>query len=362
MTILRRQVLKALVAPALLIPSLLRPNAMAQPAPTAKRTVASRIGSVAVFEKELTHWVDGTAIVQEMPKIVAQSTGTIASQYIEIGQTVKRGEVLFEIDSPEVMFGFNTASAELARVKAIAAQKQNHANRQQALRKSDLVSQSSAEAALFDAKAAQQSVDAAQAQLQVWQTSIDKLTVRAPFDGIVVERVVSIGSFVSAGTVVAALLQPERTLFEISVPERLMNAVVIGAPVSVLLSTGEQFASEIVRVSPVIETASRTVLVHITANADKSFLVRPGASAQVALNEHLAREVYAVPESAVLNEKNRSFVYRVDASLTAKRTLVEIRGRTAGLVLISKGIDDKERIALDAAFLYDGAVIQEVTR
>lgn len=321
--------------------------------------IASRIITVHPTRYELAHRVDGTAIVLETPKISAQTAGTIVELHADIGQVVTKGELLALIDSPEVQFGFESAVAEVARVKALAAQKKNHAARQATLRSKELVSKAIAENAQLDARAAQQAVESAESQVQIWQSAKDKLYVRAPFDARVVERHVTLGDYVTAGTPVATLIQPEQTVIEMAVPERAMRTLEVGSPVRVELGTGEQFRATVTRISPVVEVATRTVVVHVAPAEDAAVLVRPGSSAQVELTE-IHANVFSVPESAVVSEQSNTFVYTLDAALIASRKAVTVMARTRGQVIIGAGLAAGDRVAIDADFLYEGATIREV--
>jgi membrane fusion protein, multidrug efflux system len=250
--------------------------------------------------------------------------GRIVAILFHEGQEVDQGEPLFQVDSTELA----------AQVAQLAAQR-DLAN-QDLARTKDLVNQNAASAA--DLERAEATARGAEAQYRLQSTRLARTTVRAPFAGVVGQRYVSLGDYVTTSTRLASLhtVNPQRAVFP--VPEKFAHELRPGQEVSfgVAAIPGRAFTGQVDFVDPVVQLPGRTILV-------KARVPNPGRQLQpgMFLEAHLVTAVrpaaVVVPEDAVVPAEGSSFVWVV-ADGKADRRKVTLGVRTPGFVEVASGV------------------------
>ena len=241
--------------------------------------------------------------------IYARTNGYLKRWYFDIGAHVKRGELLAEIDTPEVDDQLTQARADLTNAQATLALAVVNADRQEKLVKTNVASvqdRDNAVTAMNVARAQVLSRQAAVSQLEKMQ-SFER--VEAPFDGIVTARTVDVGALIAAGGATSA-----RELFHVvaidwlriyvSVPQTYSQEMHIGAAVAVTLDEfpGQTFEGHLVRTSNAIDQTSRTLLVEVDVpNHDGRLL--PGSYVHVQFVIPTARKSVTIPANALLFRK-----------------------------------------------------------
>jgi RND family efflux transporter MFP subunit len=241
--------------------------------------------------------------------IYARTNGYLRRWYFDIGAHVKRGDLLAEIETPEVDAQLTQAQADLVNAQATLALAVVNADRQEKLVKTAVASvqdRDNAVTAMNVARAQVQSRQAAVSQLEKMQ-SFER--VEAPFDGIVTARTVDVGSLIAAGGATSA-----RELFHVvaidwlriyvSVPETYSPAMHIGATATVTFDEfpGETFEGHLVRTSNAIDQTSRTLLVEVdVANPDGRLL--PGSYVHVQFLVPTSGKGVVVPANTLLFRK-----------------------------------------------------------
>lgn len=219
--------------------------------------------------------------------INARTNGYVSRWVKDIGDPVKRGDLLAVIDTPEVAQQLNEAKATQAQATTNLQLAKSTFERWDALRKRDAVSQQDLDEkrnALAVAVAADNSSKAA---VQRLQDQLGYSRIVAPFDGIVTRRNIDIGTLVDAGgatRVLFTLAKSDPLRVYVYVPQSYAAQIKAGNTVDITLSEmpGKVFEGKIARTAGAIDTATRTLQVAIDLpNADGTLL--PGAYAQVAI-------------------------------------------------------------------------------
>jgi len=218
--------------------------------------------------------------------IYARTSGYVKRWYKDIGDQVKKGDLLAEIDTPEVVQQLNEAKA--AQVQAITNLQlaQSTFDRWNALRKRDAVSQQELDEkrnALAVAKAAETS---ARATVQRLQDQLNYSRIVAPFSGVVTRRNIDIGDLVDASgnRLLFSLAKSDPLRVYVYVPQSYAPQIKVGAKAQVTLRElpGQVFSGTVARTAGAIDTVTRTLQVEIRLpNPDDKLL--PGSYAQVAL-------------------------------------------------------------------------------
>jgi RND family efflux transporter MFP subunit len=230
--------------------------------------------------------------------IFARTNGYLKRWYSDIGARVKQGELLAEIETPEVDQQLQQARADLKTAQANLATAKITADRWQFLLKTNSVSQQETDQFVGNYRALQATVDSNAANVRRLEElqSFEKIYV--PFDGVITARLTDIGALINAGA-----SAPGQELFRlaaintlrvfVAVPQVYSRAVRPGATASLTLDEfpGQSFSGTIARNSNSIDPASRTLLVEVDVdNRDGQLL--PGAYVRVHLK--LPKEIRSV--------------------------------------------------------------------
>ncbi len=239
--------------------------------------------------------------------IFARTSGYVKKWYADLGAHVHRGQLLAEIESPEVDRQLDQARADLATASANSELAQLTTTRARELRKTDSISQQDADNAAGDAKAKAAMVGSGKANVERLQQLQSFEKVYAPFDGVVTARNVDVGQLIDAGSATGGA----RELFHIAalstlrvfvnVPQIESRAARPGTAAYLTLAEepGKRFAGKLVRNANSIDVASRTLLAEVDIDNHDGALL-PGAYAQVHLQLAEGASTLMVPVSALI--------------------------------------------------------------
>src|SRR5262245_14538883 len=262
--------------------------------------------------------------------IYAKVTGFVRQVAVDRGSHVSEGQLLMTLEAPEmqsqVLEAQSKAQAlELQRVEAAAklASAQSTYDRLKAASQTPgvvaendvIVAQKTVEAAQALVRSYDDSVKAAQAQVQAVQDLGQYLTIKAPFDGIITERDVHPGALVGPGsssTPLFRLHQISRLRLVVAVPEALVGAIVKGArvPFTVPAFPGETFSGVVTLAAHELDPRTRTMAVELEVkNAD--LRLASGMYPEVSWPVRRAQASLLVPPTSVVTTTERTFVIRV---------------------------------------------------
>lgn len=272
----------------------------------------------------------GTARARESVTLTAKTADTVAAINFKEGEQVAAGVILVEMASAQQAADLTSARADLAEAEKAYA------------RAADLVSRGIAARATLDSATAAR--DAARGRLQAIEARLADTLIKAPFAGVVGLRNVSIGSYVRPGDVITTLDDIQVLNGDFAVPERYLSVLRPGLKLGVEVAAypGEVFEGEVASVDTRIDTATRAVIVRAELRNDDARL-RPGMLMSVSLRVS-EREALAVPESALVAQGDRRFVFRIDAETKAQRIEVKTGLVRPGQVEILEGLQEGDRI------------------
>ncbi|MFO1237794.1 MAG: efflux RND transporter periplasmic adaptor subunit [Alphaproteobacteria bacterium] len=275
----------------------------------------------------------GTALASESVTITAKTADTVGAINFTEGQQVEQGAILIEMTSTQQAADLMAARAELAEAEKAYD------------RAADLVAKGIAARATLDAATAAR--DAARGRVQAIEARLADTIIKAPFAGVVGLRNVSVGSYVRPGDVITTLDSIATIKGDFTVPERFLSVLKPGLKLSVQVAAypGETFAGTVASVDTRIDPATRAVKVRAELpNAD--LRLRPGMLMSVVLDvaEHSA---LAVPESAIVAQGDKRFVFTIDAESKAQRVEVKTGLVKPGIVEILSGLNEGDRIVAE---------------
>jgi len=238
--------------------------------------------------------------------IYARTNGYLLRWYKDIGATVRKGELLADLDTPEVDQELSQSQAARQQMVAALELARTSADRWRELRKTDSVSQQELDQRTSDYAQAQANLAAADANVRRLQQMESFKHVYAPFAGVLTRRNVDIGALVNAGNGGSgkelfnlALIDPLRVY--VSIPEADAPAIRAGMRAWIALAEfpAARFTGTVVRTANAIDQNTRTLLTEVDVpNQDGRLL--PGAYAQVHFDVPLNGGRLSVPSSAML--------------------------------------------------------------
>ncbi|HTZ49800.1 MAG TPA: efflux RND transporter periplasmic adaptor subunit [Verrucomicrobiae bacterium] len=238
--------------------------------------------------------------------IYARTNGYLKQWYHDIGSRVNKGELLADIDTPEVDQQLDQAKADLVTAQANEHLSQITDTRYSELLKTDGVSQQEVDNAAGDLAAKRAIVQSSEANVRRLQELKSFQKVYAPFSGVITQRNVDIGTLINAGNGGTSqqlfyLAQTDPIRLYVNVPEAYAPAIHkgLGAYIELAQYPGQKFQGEVVRTAEAIDLASRTLLTEVDV-PNKSGLLLPGGYAQVHLQVHVQNERLQVPVNALL--------------------------------------------------------------
>ncbi|HEY6394208.1 MAG TPA: efflux RND transporter periplasmic adaptor subunit, partial [Candidatus Binataceae bacterium] len=244
--------------------------------------------------------VQGALYPKERATLSSEVEGAVAEVRADFGDSVKAGQVLMKINPREYQLHADAAVAALNQVNARLANSQAKFDRAQELKRQGMIS-----AQEFDQLSAGLNVDRADAKsaektLELARKKLNDTTVRAPFDGFVQKRMVSLGEYVMVGKQLYELIATDPIKLRCPMPERFVPLARVGMPVQLTIDAkpGVTYAGTITRIAPALDDSSRTLLVEAEVRNPDGAL-KPGFFAHVTMNLGQDRALF-VPQNAVL--------------------------------------------------------------
>lgn len=298
------------------------------------------------------------------PELAFRIGGKVVKRLVEIGDPVRKGQVLAELDPQDVRLQLEATRAQVAAAQANAQLAKTERERYQTLLGRNLVSRSQFDNADNAYRSAAATLQRAQAELKVASNQTDYATLRATADGVIAQRRVEVGQVVAAGQVVYTLAADGEREVVISLPEGQVERVRLGQPVQVQLwsQPGVMLEGAIRELAPAADPRSRTFATRVSFKQGQTN-VELGQSAQVFIQTS-AQAVLAVPMSAVTAEKGQAYVWVVDPHNRS----VQARMITPGpygqqMVPVLEGLTEQDWIvAAGAHVMQAGKVIRPVDR
>jgi RND family efflux transporter MFP subunit len=348
---------------------------------------AVAVTTAAVMSQPVTRFihVSGTLAAQEEAEVAAEVAGRVVATPIERGSRITTGATLIQIADSEVAAQAREADANAAQIEArlgtasgaafdadrvpeVANARASYElartefERTKMLQERQLISPSEFDQRQAQVEAARRQYDvakngaeqqyqalmAAKARVAMARKAVADTVVRAPFDGVVGERLVSVGDYVTRGTKVASVMRVSPLRLELTVPAQYVTAVAVGSAVSLEVDAypGEHFVGQVRYVSPALRSDTRALVVEaFVGNTDGR--LKPGLFATARIEQAAKSPALLVPVSAVQKTASATRVFVVAADRAEERLVTT--GQTEGALLeITSGIAAGDRVVVGA--------------
>jgi RND family efflux transporter MFP subunit len=291
--------------------------------------------------------------------IYARTNGYLKNWHHDIGSRVRQGDLLADIDTPEVDQQLSQARADLNTSQANANLSKITATRYQELIKTDGVSKQEVDNAIGDLEAKLANVKSAEANVRRLEDLESFKRVYAPFSGVITRRNVDTGTLINAGNGGASeqlfvLAQTDPIRVYVSVPEAYAATIRagLGAFLELTQYPGQKFEGKVVRTAESIDPGTRTLLTEVDVPNHNGALL-PGGYAQAHLQVKVTGVRLAVPVNALLFRSEGLRAVVVDANHRAHLRAITV-GRDYGTTLeVLQGLDANDWIVLNPADAID---------
>lgn len=311
------------------------------------RTIAVEVAEARAARTSTDIRAIGSLQSDETVQLAPEIAGRVSEIDFVEGTRVKAGDVLVRLDDALVRAEVTDAEARLSFAQA------NNERARQLSRTGNVTERSRDEAVT--------NFETASAALELAKTRLDKHLLRAPFDGIVGVRNVSVGAFVAVGTPVVNIEKIDGLKVDFKVPEIYLTSISVGQVVDVTVDAlpGRTFAGKIYAINPLIDVNGRALQVRARLE-NEDLVLRPGLFARILIKGAVQRDVVIVPESAILPRAGDNFVFRVSDG-KAQEVGVKLGERSDATVEITAGVMPGDLVVTAGQHkLRDGATVEVV--
>jgi RND family efflux transporter MFP subunit len=306
----------------------------------------------------------GTARAFTDAPIYARANGYLKKWYVDIGARVTQGQILAEIETPELDQQLRQARADLENARATMEMARTTADRWQTLLKRDAVSRQETDEKVSDYNAKRAVVDSNSANVKRLEDLQSFQRITAPFDGVITARNTDLGALIDAGAGVQArelfrLASTSKLRVFVSVPQAYAQAARPGTPTAITLeeNPGKVYRGTLARTSTALDPNARTMLSEVEMD-NPTGEVLPGAYVVVRLRVGRETRGMTIPANTLLF---RSEGLRVAVARNGRAELVEVTlGRDYGKsVEVVAGLQPTDAVILDPAdSLVSGAPVR----
>ncbi len=366
------------------------PAVAAAPAPLAVATATVESRAIDRYLR-----VSGSLTADEQAEVSAETAGRVVETPVERGTHVEKGALLVRIAAtetsaqlqeaqanadqiearlglapgqpfdpkrvPEVMnakAGLDLAEAEFSRISSLLDQKVVSRSEYDQRRMQVEAARQQYQVAQNAAEQSYRSLQAARARVALAGKAAADTSVRAPFVGLVAERVVSVGDYVNRGARVATVVRIDPVRVELTVPEQAVSLVKVGQPVRLTVDAypGQEFAAKLRFVSPALRSDQRALTVEAVAENPDGRL-KPGLFATALIRQAEAAPALLVPASAIETISGTSRVYVVKDGKAAEH-IVTTGEKIGELIEVTSGVAKGDVVVAEPkGRVIDGAAV-----
>ncbi|RYF34993.1 MAG: efflux RND transporter periplasmic adaptor subunit [Comamonadaceae bacterium] len=305
---------------------------------------------------------NGNVAAWQEASVGSESNGLrVAEVRVNVGDVVKKGQVLATFSPETVNADVASARAALAEAKANAADAAGNAERARTLEKTGALSQQQINQYRTTAETAKAKVEAAQAALTVQQVRGRNTQVLAPDDGVVSSRTATVGGVVAAGTEMFKLIRQGRLEWRAEVTSAELGRIAVGTPVTVISATGAQVSGTVRSIAPTVDPQTRAALVYVDVpNVLQNTGIKAGMFARG--DFLLGRSnAWTVPQAAIVPRDGFNFLMLLQPDNRVAQLKVETGRRVGDRVEITTKLPADAKVVVNGAgFLNDGDLVRVV--
>jgi membrane fusion protein, multidrug efflux system len=273
--------------------------------------------------------VNGTVVANEYVELHPEASGRLTYLFVPEGKLIQKGTLIAKVNNADLQ-----AQLEKSKVALDLAMKTEQRDKQ-------LLAVNGINQADYDA--ALNIVNGFKADIEYNQALLDKTILKAPFDGYIGLRQVSVGAYVSPTTIIATLLQLDKIKIDFTIPEDYSSVLKTGAMVDVEMDeTGKLRKARIIATEPQVNQATRNMTVRaILENSEAN----PGSFVKVLVHSGMDKKAIMIPTNALIPDDKNNQVVLVKGG---KASFVNVKTgiRLSNNVEITAGIQEGDTVVV----------------
>ncbi|PHQ64843.1 MAG: efflux transporter periplasmic adaptor subunit [Sulfurimonas sp.] len=312
----------------------------AQPPPSLVKTVQVKEG----YANSLQNYV-GTLYYDRNSNLASESSGVVSKLYVKEGQRVKRGKILIKLESSILEANIKAKQATLNSFLAQQKKQQKDLQRAEALLNKKSIAQSSYDNTFYTLESLNSEIESHKAQLLSMNIELQKKSIRAPFNGVVVKREVDIGEWVAVGSSVFNVVDTKSIEARINIPSKLLDTISKGQKLQAMIEK-KNIEVRVKTIIPLANKASRTFPVKLSFKFQKNLI--EGMRIDVKVPTLKKEKVLLVPRDAVIKRFGNFVVFSVVQgkammipvsviNYTQNEAAISAQGLKVGMKVIIKG-------------------------
>jgi RND family efflux transporter MFP subunit len=320
--------------------------------------------TVTVVQPRPARWAqtitaNGNVFAWQEASVGSEASGwRLAAVHVNVGDRVRRGQVLATFAPELALADVAQGKAALAEAEAALAEATANAQRARDLEPSGALSASQIQQMVTAERTAQARLEAVRATSQVHQLRLKHTQVLAPDDGVISARSATVGAVVPSGQELFRLIRQGRVEWRAEVAATELALVRPGQTVRLTLAGGGTIAGSVRMVAPTVDAATRNGLVYV--DLPQPGAAKPGMFARGEFDLG-ASDALTLPQTAVLLREGYSYVFRLGPGNQVLQTKVAVGRRLADRIEVTAGLQPQARVvAQGVGFLTDGDVVRVV--
>ena len=313
----------------LVCPALFPSGLWGQQRPPASVSVAKVVKGQVVPQSEFI----ATIFYQEISNTASEVSGLVEKVHFEEGQRVKKGQILVELGSAILRKRLQATTASFEQSLSELEIAGIDLKRREKLFEKKSISKQSYDENKFRVIGHEKRAASLKAEVERLEIELEKKIIRAPFEGIVIDRNVDRGEWISEGATVAVIGKDDTVDIMAEIPERFIQYVKKGMAVNAT-ANGSDFVGTVIAIVPKGDVATRTFPVKIRTPNEHALI--EGMSARVTLPTGEIIQTLIVPRDAVISKFGQNIVYAV---VDAKSNMIPVQ--VVGYNGLSAGIESQ---------------------
>ncbi|BEP48671.1 efflux RND transporter periplasmic adaptor subunit [Variovorax sp. V116] len=330
--------------------------------PASRPTLTVTVAKPEATELTLTLAANGNVAAWQEASVGSESSGLrLAEVRVNVGDVVKKGQLLAVFSPETVRADIAQSRASLAEARATAADAAGNAARARTLQATGALSQQQINQYQTAEQTAKARVEAAEAVLAAQEVRGRNTQVLAPDDGVISSRTATVGSVVAAGTELFRLIRQGRLEWRAEVTSAELSRIAVGTTAFVVSASGAQVRGKVRSIAPTVDPQTRAALVYVDLpNVQQNTGIKAGmfARGEFELGRSSAP---TVPQSSIVPRDGFNNVFVLQPDNRVVQLKVQTGRRVGERVEITSALPEGAQIVVQGAgFLNDGDLVRVV--
>jgi RND family efflux transporter MFP subunit len=335
--------------------------------PSAKPALTVSVAEAASFVLPIRLSANGSVAAWQEAQIGAEVAGLrVAELHANVGENVRRGQLLASFAAETVQADVALARANLAEVQALAEESATNAERARTLQGTGALSQQQIDQYLTQEQTAKARSASAKAQLDAQLLRLKQTQLVSPDDGTISSRTATVGSVLASGTEMFRLIRRGRIEWRGEVTAAELERIRPGIKVVITSAGGAQWRGQVRMLAPTVDPATRKGVVYVDLLGPIEGTFASGAAFKPGVYVRGEFEIgsstaLTVPQGAVVVRDGFSYVYRINGDSRVSQLKVQTGRRAGDRLELVTGVQPGDRlVASGANFLTDGDLVRVV--